>query len=305
MPEKKRYGVFFCILISLLILSSCTDVTPSVSLIAKSISKAKVENNQIIFETNFLPRDRDLSISDYNGSIYDLTLVKAEGSIKILSDKHQGIPRSQTTSNQNSDLETTIIHSTVSSSGEFTKKMNLGTSVHYFDNLNKLKISSDGSIYELVSTPRQLRKYTSSGNIDISFGTNGSVVIDPQIECNTQDLLIGCSFDFQSNGKIIVSGTMRLQHSDFVVTRLNQSGSTDTTFGINGKSSIDISGFDDISTNLEVGSDDNIYIDGFVAVPGISHFAVVRLLPSGSIDTSYGINGKVIETKTIQKKSIY
>lgn len=82
---------FFCILISLFILSSCTDVTPSVSLMSKSISKAKVENNQLIFETNYLPRDRDLSITDNNGIIYDLTLVKNEGSKRYYQTNTPGL----------------------------------------------------------------------------------------------------------------------------------------------------------------------------------------------------------------------
>ncbi|MGZ3768569.1 MAG: tail fiber domain-containing protein [Bdellovibrio sp.] len=43
---------------------------------SKNISKARIENNYLVFETNFLPHDRDISISDPTGKIFDLKLVK-------------------------------------------------------------------------------------------------------------------------------------------------------------------------------------------------------------------------------------
>lgn len=82
---------------------------------------------------------------------------------------------------------------------------------------------SDGKIILLGSN--ELRRYSSSGELDLSFGYGGSVSFG-NCFANSMGIL--------PNGKILVGGSTTYNDTDFLFIRFNQNGTLDTTFGING-----------------------------------------------------------------------
>ena len=73
----------------------------------------------------------------------------------------------------------------------------------------------------------------------------------------------------------------------------SQDGSLDLTFGTNGKVITDIGGADDIGKSVAIQSDGKIVVAGFIAIGSKHDFAVVRYNSNGTLDPSFGNNGKV------------
>ncbi len=81
------------------------------------------------------------------------------------------------------------------------------------------------------------------------------------------------------------------------LTALAQDGSLDTTFGEEGWTQTDFFGFNDEGTSVAIQDDGKIVVFGFAGDTGNpSNFhALVRYLPDGSLDPSFGANGKVTD----------
>ncbi len=102
----------------------------------------------------------------------------------------------------------------------------------------------------------------------------------------------------QSDGKIVIVGFARKAPisgtgdvSDLTVARLNADGSTDTSFATNGKLSMNLAGSgrqNDRANAVALDSAGRIYIAGNSEAAAF----VLRLLPSGAVDTSYAYFGR-------------
>jgi len=94
----------------------------------------------------------------------------------------------------------------------------------------------------------------------------------------------------QSNDKIILAGSIGgTGNQDFFLTRLNQDGSLDTTFGTNGYVRTDF-GSDDAANDVAVDSQDRIIA---VGSGGPKHdFAVARYTPNGQLDPTFAHSGQ-------------
>lgn len=115
--------------------------------------------------------------------------------------------------------------------------------------------------------------------LDSSFGKNG-IVLDSYANGNSKfanDLVI------QVDGKIVVAGT--------VLSRYLTTGLTDSTFGFNG--TVELPDFPGISPTPAWGNSLHLLPDGKIIVAdGQSDSGrVVRYLPDGQIDSSYGTHG--------------
>ena len=124
--------------------------------------------------------------------------------------------------------------------------------------------------------------FNGTGYKDLSFGT-------------IQDK--GLSIALQTDGKILVGGTSGNTAEFFTVARLTTSGALDTTFGVGGKTQVSFSGTESMANSILVQPDGKIVLGGYtVNAPYAKDFALVRLSSSGILDTSFGVNGKVITT---------
>ncbi|MBK8245085.1 MAG: hypothetical protein IPK88_16785 [Saprospiraceae bacterium] len=157
--------------------------------------------------------------------------------------------------------------------------------IQQFDN----KIISGGYLLG-NNTDVYMLRFNSDGTLDNSFGINGKV----QTDFNSEDEY-AYKIALQSDNKIlIVAGIRNATGSDFGILRYNTDGSLDNTFGFNGKVVTDFSLFNNVSNSIAIQEDQKIVIAGFVGDSPNHNFALARYNASGSLDLSFGNNGKVV-----------
>lgn len=155
----------------------------------------------------------------------------------------------------------------------------------------KTIVSTSRYITSLASSVLVLVKFDADGSLDTSFGTGGSVETD--VEANLpQPLLI------LPDGKLLVAGITEPSSDDkprdFLLARYNADGSLDVTFGSGGKTTTDFSGMRDEAYAALLLPDGRVVVGGTSGLdsePG--DFAIARYLPDGSLDSSFGVGGKL------------
>ena len=138
-----------------------------------------------------------------------------------------------------------------------------------------------------------LTRHDSAGNLDTSFGTNGIAATD-----------VGGARDqahdaaLTSDGGIVAVGETDapgIQKQDFALVRYTPDGTPNTSFGQGGIVTTDFSGHGDVANAVAVQGDGKIVVAGYAVPPSGIHsdFALARYNPDGSLDTSFGIGGRV------------
>jgi uncharacterized delta-60 repeat protein len=136
-------------------------------------------------------------------------------------------------------------------------------------------------------------RYNADGTIDTSFGGgDGIVTVDVSLH---DDLATGVGL--LSDGTIVVAGGAAedTANADFAAVALNgTNGSLDTSFGGTGKVRTDInSGSYDVGNSTVVVNADKVYEGGWTNKSGVSRFAVVSYNANGTLNASFGADGKV------------
>lgn len=136
------------------------------------------------------------------------------------------------------------------------------------------------------------------GMIDASFGENGKVTTGFGSNNNMAGAVA-----FQPDGKFVVGGTYISSRgdNDFAIARYNANGSLDVTFGTNGKVATDFSEINSTNSNIlsiHVLPGGKLLAVGATAQVLTIKLAVVRYDQDGSIDASFGNNGKIISELT-------
>jgi uncharacterized delta-60 repeat protein len=141
----------------------------------------------------------------------------------------------------------------------------------------------------------KLVRYNSDGSLDTSFGDGGIVTTNFPQGSYASDVAL------QPGGKIIAAGTVFVDfipgessNTDFALARYNSDGTPDTTFGKGGQVSTDFVGLEDDAFSVLIEPDGKIVAVGSANDPASFYdFAAVRYLSNGTIDTTFGIAGKV------------
>lgn len=166
-----------------------------------------------------------------------------------------------------------------------------------FDQAFAMALQQDGKIV-LAGSARNgsheqfaLARYNSDGKLDATFGIDGKVIVDFSSD-TSQALAVA----LQEDGKIIAAGSSGggiTTKNDFAIARLNQNGDLDSTFGLAGK----------VTTDLSAGSVDTawdviVQPDGRIVAVGeaSSTCALARYNNDGSLDLSFGNAGIVISS---------
>ena len=130
----------------------------------------------------------------------------------------------------------------------------------------------------------------SPGSLDNSFGTNGIV----KTNISAGDDIVS-SMDIQNDGKIIVAGhSSDGLYDHFSIARYNTDGTLDYTFGTNGIAITHVGNYRDIASKVILDSDGKIIVIGKSDNGTKYNFAVVRYNPGGSLDNTFGTDGKII-----------
>jgi uncharacterized delta-60 repeat protein len=136
-----------------------------------------------------------------------------------------------------------------------------------------------------------IARFNSNGTLDTSFGSSG-IVIQPIGSSDD----IGYSLAIQSDGKILLGGYCYTgSYYDLCIARYNSNGTLDTTFGSSGKVIQPISSSYDDVYSLAIQPDGKILLGGFCYNGSNGDFCIARFNSNGTLDTSFGTNGKVTQ----------
>jgi len=168
----------------------------------------------------------------------------------------------------------------------------------FTDLFTDLEITSDGKIvavgitYDVTWAATTLvMRFNPDGSIDQTFANNGIFTFSLDAEANIFDLVI------RPNGKILMVGsTTDYNVYNFLILQLNEDGTPDDSFGVNG---VVVKKFSPVTNFYE----DHAYAvalmeDGRFVVAGKSHdlqynFSpiVARFNENGTVDETFGTNG--------------
>ncbi|MCX7619129.1 delta-60 repeat domain-containing protein, partial [Tepidiforma sp.] len=129
------------------------------------------------------------------------------------------------------------------------------------------------------------------GELDPTFGTGGKVTTAVGSSSDEAFALV-----LQPDGKLVAAGWSvdAAGNDDFALVRYNPNGSLDPTFGSGGKVITDLGSSIDGASALVLQPDGRLVAAGDSSnAAGKSDFALVRINPNGSLDTSFGSGGKV------------
>ena len=128
------------------------------------------------------------------------------------------------------------------------------------------------------------------GSLDTTFGLNGRVTTSFGDKGSYPSDVLPLS-----SGKILLSASYNffgsIDKCDMGVARLNYNGTIDTTFGVSGKTNTKIGTMSSYTNAIALQSNGKIVLIGSTENTG---YALVRHQTNGILDSTFGINGKVI-----------
>ena len=157
------------------------------------------------------------------------------------------------------------------------------------DATNTVASTSSMVNFTVVAAP------VSAGALDVSFNLTGQVFTDINTSLDGIQAIA-----IQSDGKIVAAGSADSNSStglDFALVRYNLDGSLDTSFGTGGKIVTDFGNGLDVAKTVVIQTDGKIIAAGYTneALSGGPYgLAMARYNTDGSLDTSFGTNGRVI-----------
>ncbi|MGV3460140.1 MAG: T9SS type A sorting domain-containing protein [Flavobacterium sp.] len=160
------------------------------------------------------------------------------------------------------------------------------------DVIKSMVLQSDGKI--IVAAKKEevgyyypyLVRFNQDGSVDTSFGNNGGVKISLLYGSNWAEPTF--SLSLTSDKKIIVTGNFDTLKG---IARLNQNGSTDTSFGVSGAVILPISTFSFLKA-AHILSDDSVLVFGEMNKPNFERgFLLSKYSPLGILDVSFGVSG--------------
>ncbi|MBK8092785.1 MAG: choice-of-anchor D domain-containing protein [Verrucomicrobiaceae bacterium] len=130
-----------------------------------------------------------------------------------------------------------------------------------------------------------LVRYNTNGSLDTTFDTDGKVT--SAIDTSTDQAFSALR---QADGKIVVAGSAVVSGTDFAVARYNSNGSLDTTFDTDGKATFTMGTSTDVAYGITQQRNGKLILGGDAS----NDFGLLRLNANGSLDSTFGVNGRAI-----------
>jgi uncharacterized delta-60 repeat protein len=126
--------------------------------------------------------------------------------------------------------------------------------------------------------------------LDPHFGESGRVELELGVYGNRANAVV-----VQSDGKIIGAGyAANAAKKDFLLFRILADGSLDPEFNLDGLVTSTVGSHDDEVLALALQKDGKIIAAGYSSEGSTRNFALVRYNPNGSIDRTFGLEGRVV-----------
>lgn len=161
------------------------------------------------------------------------------------------------------------------------------------------KVQPDGKIIAIgnggVDSPEEfwfITRLMPDGAIDSSFGTNGII----QKDLGDFQYELGNEIELMPDGRFIAAGhAQKTPGQHFTLLRFLPDGKLDNTFGFAGKAQVDFDCCYSSINDLIFQTDGKILACGWSQPDnGNEKIAVARLKPNGTLDHSFGNEGKVV-----------
>jgi uncharacterized delta-60 repeat protein len=173
--------------------------------------------------------------------------------------------------------------------------------VDFFGDTDRAKdivVQTDGKLVVsgYAGTPNGTRdiavaRFNADGTLDQEFGEGGKATTE--IQGSQEDAR---SMVLQPDGKLVLGGSITdsVGISRQMLIRLNADGTLDSTFGVGGRSVLELAGNDTAwIDDIAVAPDGKLVALGSAMVAGHMSISVVRMLPNGAIDATFGTGGTV------------
>jgi uncharacterized delta-60 repeat protein len=148
-----------------------------------------------------------------------------------------------------------------------------------------------------------LARYTASGVLDPTFGTDGQTTLSLNYSSNASAMAV------QSDGKIIIAGGTAIGNATsatdyLLLARFNSDGSLDTTFGSGGTVVTSIGAGNSAADSIALQANGDIVVGGpgQSSATSLTAFAVSRFNPNGTLDTSFNGTGTILTNLTSASK---
>jgi uncharacterized delta-60 repeat protein len=175
------------------------------------------------------------------------------------------------------------------------------TDFSHTNDARSIAVQPDGKIivaghanreFDVYESDFAVARYNGDGSLDTTFDGDGKLITRFRASA------LGYSVAVQPDGKIVVGGDSRFAANtggaDFSMIRYNSDGSLDSTFGTGGKVFTSINNRHSSARSLVLLPNGQILLGGeAVASNNRTDFALARYNADGSLDTSFGVSGKV------------
>ncbi|MFL5736701.1 MAG: hypothetical protein ACJ76P_05115 [Actinomycetota bacterium] len=169
----------------------------------------------------------------------------------------------------------------------------LSTHVHLA--ITAIALQPDGAIVAAGIAAKNtfvVARYDAAGTLDPTFGNAGVVRTRFQGPGSAAAVALAPGGDIVVAGRLLPANTGPYR---FAFARYLSDGSLDPTFSVDGKTTTGIPGHQAYLTGAAVEPDGSVVAVGYTCCGGTSsdqRFAVVKLLPDGSLDRTFANNGR-------------
>jgi len=168
------------------------------------------------------------------------------------------------------------------------------------DNALGLALQADGKIVAVgaavgLGGRMALARYNTNGSLDSTFSGDGKILTNL-----TPGDDFALAVALQADGKIVVAGGTEGLGGRVALVRYDADGSIDSTFSRDGKVATNFTSRFDYATSIELQGDGKIVVAGTAdSTRRSARFAVARYDADGTLDATFGGDGKVMTNLTV------
>ncbi len=152
------------------------------------------------------------------------------------------------------------------------------------------KIVAAGYLWNGFNYFLAVARYQTDGTLDTSFGGDG--MVSSAVGTQTD---VGQCVLVQADGRIVVGGrSYNGTKNDFALVRYQSDGRLDASFGSGGKLTTSLGSYDDEIRGVAIQADGKIVVAGSSRKASGDDIAVARYHGNGTLDTEFGVGGKVV-----------